>query len=350
MLLLSGHHPRAAGGNGAPGGAVILRASKQLTGLGSIPLHVEATRGGSGGKQWMEGRKGADKVVDVPLGTLVWQLVEMQQAPGSTAVPHGVTPLPRMAAAAPAAAVGAAVASRHHQQQQQQQTCPDADQQLASTVGSVSHNSGTTCSTGRRRLFPELSQQQQQQQQQQHGLPAAAPSAAAGTEQLSFNQADADGHTGALYDDLLNCRRLLTDAEKLWLLNNGSLPTPQQLLRHNTAMLEPAAAAADYTDSDEEHNDDADGLSDDEPLSDDDDDWVVLPPAEGDEAAAAASWMDDMEAERQFTKQQVGLGGRKPLAVGSTSNHCCMIAAVGAAYAVLTPILCAAGSCDRGHC
>jgi hypothetical protein len=294
----------------------------------------------------MEGRKGADKVVDVPLGTLVWQLAEMQQAPGSTAVPHGVTPLPRVAAAAPVAAAGAAVASRHMQQQQQQrQTLPDADQQLAITVQSVSHSSGTTCSTGRRKLFPEISQQQQQQQQQQHGLPAAAPSAAAGTEELSCDHAD------ALYEDLLKCRRLLTNAEKLWLLNNGSLPTPQQLLRHNARTLEPAAAAADYTDSEQEVDDDADELNDDEPLSDDDDDWVVLPPAEGDEAAAgAASWMDDMEAERQFTKQQVGLGGRKPLAAGSTSNHCCMIATVGAAYAVLTPILRAAGSSDRGHC
>jgi hypothetical protein len=58
----AGHHPRAAGGSGAPGGSVVLRATTQLTGLGSIPLHVEAERGGPGGKQWMEGKKGADKV------------------------------------------------------------------------------------------------------------------------------------------------------------------------------------------------------------------------------------------------------------------------------------------------
>jgi len=64
-LLVScdaGHHPRAAGGNGAPGGSVLLRATRQLTGLGSIPLHVEAERGGHGGKQWMDGKKGVDKV------------------------------------------------------------------------------------------------------------------------------------------------------------------------------------------------------------------------------------------------------------------------------------------------
>lgn len=58
----AGHHPRAAGGNGAPGGSVVLRATRQLTGLGSIPLHVEAERGGHGGKQWMDGKKGADRV------------------------------------------------------------------------------------------------------------------------------------------------------------------------------------------------------------------------------------------------------------------------------------------------
>jgi hypothetical protein len=41
---------------------VVLRATRQLTGLGSIPLHVEAGRGGHGGKQWMEGKRGADRV------------------------------------------------------------------------------------------------------------------------------------------------------------------------------------------------------------------------------------------------------------------------------------------------
>lgn len=41
---------------------MLLRATRQLTGLGSIPLHVEAERGGHGGKQWMDGKKGADKV------------------------------------------------------------------------------------------------------------------------------------------------------------------------------------------------------------------------------------------------------------------------------------------------
>jgi hypothetical protein len=40
----------------------VLRATGQLTGLGSIPLHVEAERGGHGGKQWMEGKRGADRV------------------------------------------------------------------------------------------------------------------------------------------------------------------------------------------------------------------------------------------------------------------------------------------------
>lgn len=67
LKTTTGHHPRAAGGNGAPGGCVVLRATRQLTGLGSIPLHVEAERGGHGGKQWMDGKRGADKV-GVPLG------------------------------------------------------------------------------------------------------------------------------------------------------------------------------------------------------------------------------------------------------------------------------------------
>jgi hypothetical protein len=337
VLLLPGHHPRAAGGNGAPGGAVILRASKQLTGLGSIPMHVEANRGGSGGKQWMEGRRGADKVVEVPLGTLVWQLVEMRQAPGSTAAPHGVTPLPRMAAAAPAATVGAAAASRHVQQQQpQQQSLEHFDHGMASTAQRVGHSNGTTSSTGRRKLFQESSQQQQQQQQEpQHGLPAAAAHpTAASTGQLRYDEADADSDTNTLYDELLSCRRLLSNAEKLWLLNHGTLPTPQQLLRHHAAMLGPAAAAAsDYTDSDEDDDGTADGSSDDEQLSDDDGDWVVLPLAAGDEAAAAAagaaSWMDDMDTDRQFTKQQVGFGGEvsREALLHVRSGWCCLFCA-----------------------
>ena len=54
---------------------MVLRATRQLTGLGSIPLHVEAPRGGHGGKQWMDGKKGPDKV---------WQ----QQ--GSSSVPQNL--------------------------------------------------------------------------------------------------------------------------------------------------------------------------------------------------------------------------------------------------------------------
>jgi hypothetical protein len=63
----TGHHPRAAGGNGGSGGSVLLRATLQLTGLGSIPLHVEGGAGSHGGKQWMDGKRGADRV-----STHVW--------------------------------------------------------------------------------------------------------------------------------------------------------------------------------------------------------------------------------------------------------------------------------------
>jgi hypothetical protein len=72
----AGHHPRAAGGNGAPGGAVVLRATRQLTGLGSIPLHVDAERGGHGGKQWMDGKRGAD--------TVRWKGTSTRQPPTAT--------------------------------------------------------------------------------------------------------------------------------------------------------------------------------------------------------------------------------------------------------------------------
>jgi hypothetical protein len=307
-VLLAGHHPRAAGGNGAPGGAVILRATKQLTGLGSIPLHVEAARGGSGGKQWMEGKRGADKVLDVPLGTLVWQLVEMKQAPGSTAVPHGVTPLPRLTAAAPAASVDAAVAQRHllspHLQQQHVDTA-----QGTGSAQSAGRSSSVSGSSGRRRLFPDIVQQQQQQLPQQQQQPHSLPSAAALGAEESSADAGAGDCEDALYDELRSCRRLLTNAEKLWLLNNGRLRTPQQLLRQNAAMLgaaAAAAAAADYADSDDGSDGDVLQDSDDEQLSDEEDEWVVLPPAEDDEAAAAAGeggWLEDVE--RQFTKQQV---------------------------------------------
>ncbi|KAF6260965.1 hypothetical protein COO60DRAFT_1637178 [Scenedesmus sp. NREL 46B-D3] len=309
QLRVAAKGGRGGGGSsalfGRTGGAVILRASQQLTGLGSIPLHVEATRGGSGGKQWMEGRRGGDRMVGVPLGTLVWQLVEMRQAPGGTALPHGVTPLPRTVAAAPAAAGDAAAAWRHVQRQPvQQQTHAGAEDVLDSSAQLASSSGGSTRSPGRLRLFPDISQQQQQQQQ--HGPPpAAAP--AASTEGCSSDEAEADGHTDALYNELLSCRRLLTNAEKLWLLHNGSLPTPQQLLRQNAALLGPAAAA-DYADSDSDEEGGAceTSDSDNEQQSDDEDEWVVLPPEEEDAAAAAAGaggWLDNVE--RQFTKQQV---------------------------------------------
>jgi GTPase len=64
------------GGDGGRGGDVILRADRHVDNLSNLfyePI-IKAKNGGHGMGKKMAGRAGADKIVKVPLGTLVYQL------------------------------------------------------------------------------------------------------------------------------------------------------------------------------------------------------------------------------------------------------------------------------------
>src|SRR5437764_14355108 len=66
------------GGDGGRGGDVILRADRHVDNLANLfyePI-VKAKNGGHGKGKKMAGRAGADKIVRVPLGTIVWQTDE----------------------------------------------------------------------------------------------------------------------------------------------------------------------------------------------------------------------------------------------------------------------------------
>jgi len=63
------------GGDGGRGGDVILRADQHVDNLANLfyePI-VKAKSGGHGKGKKMTGRAGADKIVKVPVGTIVWQ-------------------------------------------------------------------------------------------------------------------------------------------------------------------------------------------------------------------------------------------------------------------------------------
>src|SRR6266545_1346580 len=63
------------GGDGGRGGNVILRADRHVDNLANLfyePL-IKAKRGGHGMGKKMSGRAGADKIVNVPVGTVVWR-------------------------------------------------------------------------------------------------------------------------------------------------------------------------------------------------------------------------------------------------------------------------------------
>ncbi|PYJ17120.1 MAG: GTPase ObgE, partial [Verrucomicrobia bacterium] len=74
------------GGDGGRGGDVILRADRHVDNLSNLfyePI-IKAKNGGHGMGKKMAGRAGADKVVKVPIGTLVWAAEEQsQKRPGS---------------------------------------------------------------------------------------------------------------------------------------------------------------------------------------------------------------------------------------------------------------------------
>ena len=69
------------GGDGGRGGDVILRADRHVDNLSNLfyePI-IKAKNGGHGMGKKMAGRAGADKVVKVPIGTLVWAAEEQSQ-------------------------------------------------------------------------------------------------------------------------------------------------------------------------------------------------------------------------------------------------------------------------------
>ncbi|OIT05048.1 PREDICTED: probable GTP-binding protein OBGM, mitochondrial [Nicotiana attenuata] len=63
------------GGNGGRGGDVILECSPAVWDLSSLQHHINAKRGGNGSSKNMIGSRGADKVIQVPVGTVI-HLVE----------------------------------------------------------------------------------------------------------------------------------------------------------------------------------------------------------------------------------------------------------------------------------
>src|SRR5215467_8464235 len=66
------------GGDGGRGGNVILRADRHVDNLSNLfyePL-IKAKNGGHGLGKKMSGRSGADKMVKVPVGTVVWHAAE----------------------------------------------------------------------------------------------------------------------------------------------------------------------------------------------------------------------------------------------------------------------------------
>jgi GTP-binding protein len=69
------------GGDGGRGGNVILRADRHVDNLSNLfyePL-IKAKNGGHGMGKKMSGRTGADKIVKVPVGTIVWPAEEEKQ-------------------------------------------------------------------------------------------------------------------------------------------------------------------------------------------------------------------------------------------------------------------------------
>jgi GTP-binding protein len=69
------------GGDGGRGGDVILRADRHVDNLANLfyePI-IRAKSGGHGMGKKMAGRAGADKIVNVPVGTIVWSADESER-------------------------------------------------------------------------------------------------------------------------------------------------------------------------------------------------------------------------------------------------------------------------------
>ena len=87
------------GGDGGRGGNVILRADRHVDNLANLfyePL-IKAKNGGHGKGKKMSGRTGADKIVKVPVGTVVWRAEEEERSTSNVERPtsNPVTDLAR---------------------------------------------------------------------------------------------------------------------------------------------------------------------------------------------------------------------------------------------------------------
>src|SRR5437764_698678 len=82
------------GGEGGSGGDVILRADRHVDNLANLfyePI-IKAKDGGHGMGKKMSGRAGADKVVKIPVGTVVWRGEQtMPMIPSELEVSHEIT-------------------------------------------------------------------------------------------------------------------------------------------------------------------------------------------------------------------------------------------------------------------
>lgn len=64
------------GGQGGNGGSIVLRANARMNTLGHLAgvKEIVAQPGQGGGKSQLTGRAGEDTIIEVPVGTIVWQL------------------------------------------------------------------------------------------------------------------------------------------------------------------------------------------------------------------------------------------------------------------------------------
>src|SRR5215472_10997997 len=77
------------GGDGGRGGNVILRADRHVDNLSNLfyePL-IKAKNGGHGMGKKMSGRSGTDKIVKVPMGTVVWPAGEEKHLSSNIQIP-----------------------------------------------------------------------------------------------------------------------------------------------------------------------------------------------------------------------------------------------------------------------
>ncbi|KAL7425232.1 GTPase of the mitochondrial inner membrane that associates with the large ribosomal subunit [Cryptotrichosporon argae] len=81
-----------SGGNGGPGGSVYLQTSPHLTSLSSVGKRLIGGQGGNGAGNFRHGRRGADVVVTVPIGTVVREVRREGEADKVAADEAGLDP------------------------------------------------------------------------------------------------------------------------------------------------------------------------------------------------------------------------------------------------------------------